>query len=234
MASEKRGGDGSGESAGGTKKPKEQLHIFVNRRKFEESDGVLPEMTGRQIAALVGVPEDVAVVRRGNSGDSPEISMPDPITLHQAEHFLVTRRTVEGGYDAVEVPPRIRRELERLADGGQAAEYHPSNRESVIYRAVPTGGAARGLPSVIDVLVPVPGGYPASMIDLAALPLGSPFLSLVKGGNNNQGVVQVADAQWQLASYHPHNNGGGPPWDQMKHGFHTYFDELIAWLANLA
>ena len=40
-----------------------RLHIFVNRRRFEEGDGVKHEMTGAQIAALVGVPADTAVVR---------------------------------------------------------------------------------------------------------------------------------------------------------------------------
>ena len=93
-------GESSEHDGGGARMAHEQLHIFVNRRKFEEGDGVLPQMTGRQIAALVGVPEDVAVVRRGNSGDSPEISVTDSITVHQGEHFLVTRRTVEGGSGA--------------------------------------------------------------------------------------------------------------------------------------
>ena len=47
---------------------KDRLHIFVNRKKFEEGDGVRAEMTGEQIAALVGVPADNAVVRE----ESPE------------------------------------------------------------------------------------------------------------------------------------------------------------------
>jgi hypothetical protein len=46
-------------------------------------------------------------------------------------------------------------------------------------------------------------------------------------------TLDVDGRQWQLASYHPHQNGGGPPWDQMRHGFHTYLDHLIAWLAKL-
>jgi hypothetical protein len=44
----------------------------------------------------------------------------------------------------------------------------------------------------------------------------------------------VDNRAWQLASYHPHGNGGGPPWDQMTHGFHTYVDHLIAWFRVLA
>jgi hypothetical protein len=113
-----------------------------------------------------------------------------------------------------------------LVDGG-------GGRLFVVYRAVPTSGERYGLPGATDVIVPVPAGYPASLIDLAGLPVGSPFLPRVKGGQNNQGIVFAASQQWQLASYHPHNGGGGPPWDQNRHGFHTYLDHLIAWLDRL-
>lgn len=128
---------------------------------------------------------------------------------------------------------RIDRELLLLREGEQAAELFCEGKPCVLYRAVPTDGASCGLPQVTDVVVPVPDGYPASLIDLAGLPLGSPYLALVKGGGNNQGVVTVDGRQWQLASYHPHNGGGGPPWDQMRHGFHTYFGDILAWLHRL-
>lgn len=128
---------------------------------------------------------------------------------------------------------RIERELARLRDGGQVAELINDGREVVLYRAVPTSGRSLGLPETTDVVVPVPAGYPASTIDLAGLPVGSPFLSRVKGGQNNQGIVAADGRQWQLASYHPHGNGGGPPWEQNRHGFHTYIDHLIAWLDRL-
>jgi hypothetical protein len=127
---------------------------------------------------------------------------------------------------------RIARELLLLKEGGQVAEYHEAER-AIVYRGVPTSGSHRGLPAETDVVVPVPSGYPAAMIDLAGLPVGSPFLSLVKGGQNNQGALAVNGQDWQLASYHPHNGGGGVPWDQNKHGFHTYLDHLIAWLDRL-
>ena len=127
---------------------------------------------------------------------------------------------------------RIERELAML--GSQFAELVAADvRFFVLYRNVPTAGVELDLPETTDVLVPVPPGYPASMIDLAGLPVGSPFLSRVRGGQNNQGIIEVADRRWQLASYHPHNNGGGPPWDQNRHGFHTYLDHLIAWLHKL-
>jgi hypothetical protein len=129
---------------------------------------------------------------------------------------------------------RIARELALLQTGGQLAEVMTgSGRTLVLYRNIPTSGARFNLPEVTDVIVPVPAGYPASHIDLAGLPVGSPFLPRVKGGQNNQGVVDINGQRWQLASYHPHNGGGGPPWDQLRHGFHTYIDHLIAWLDKI-
>ena len=102
---------------------------------------------------------------------------------------------------------RILRELEILQAGGQVAELVSEGREFVIYRAVPSNGAQLGLPTATDAIVPVPNGYPASTIDLAGLPVGSPLLQRVKGGQNCQGVVTVAGVNWHLASYHPHSNG---------------------------
>lgn len=219
-------GDSSAAKHGST------LHIFVNRRKFSETDGVKRLMTRAEVAGLVGVPANVAVVRRGNDASAPIITSDDSFPVHQAEHFLVTREIVEGGF---EIPPRIARELEALASGGQRAEYEVgSGRSFVIYRSVPAAGGPLGLPIESDVIVPVPEGYPASMIDLAGLPSNSPLMPHLRGGQNNQGIVQVAGISWQLASYHPHNNGGGPPWDQISHGFHTYFDQVLAWLAKLS
>lgn len=130
---------------------------------------------------------------------------------------------------------RIDRELALLLDGGQIAEFviAADNRECVRYRDVPTAGERLGLPPLTDVVVPVPSGYPASLIDLAALPVGSPFINLVKGGSNSQGIISACGCDWQLGSYHPHQGGGGPPWDQTEHGFHTYIDHLIAWLDRI-
>jgi Multiubiquitin len=76
---------------------REQLHIFVNRRRFEEGDGVLPEMTGKEIAALVGVPADNAVVRE-EAPEKRDIGITEKIHIKNGEHFLVTRKIVEGGY----------------------------------------------------------------------------------------------------------------------------------------
>jgi hypothetical protein len=126
---------------------------------------------------------------------------------------------------------RINAELASLRVGGQEALlFADAPRPVVLYRAVPTAGARCGLPLVADVIVPVPNGHPAATIDLAGLEAGSPLLPRVKGGTNSQGVVVVDGRQFQLASYHPHNGGGGPPYDPLKHGFHTYFDHILAWL----
>ena len=84
---------------------------------------------------------------------------------------------------------RIARELELLRDGGQAVEFFDvADRRYVVYREVPT----RAQLERSDVIVPVPSGYPAAMIDLAGLPVGSPLLPRVKGGANSQGIVTVA------------------------------------------
>lgn len=130
---------------------------------------------------------------------------------------------------------RIERELTLLREGGQEVDLITLSDQQacVLYRAIPTSGMRLGLPPSTDVIVPVPSGYPGALIDLAGLPVGSPFLAHVKGGQNNQGQLSVDGRQWQLASYHPHNGGGGPPWNQITHGFHTYIDHLIAWLDRI-
>ena len=129
---------------------------------------------------------------------------------------------------------RLRREVTLLEEGGQRVSLSEGGgRQFVVYHDLPTDGERLGLPELTDVIVPVPQPYPPSMIDGAGLPLGSPLLARVRGGQNNQGVVEVNGRQWQLASYHPHNGGGGGPWNPTVHGFHTYIDHLLAWLARL-
>jgi len=77
-----------------------ELHIFVNRRKFGRGDGVKEQMTGGEIAALVGVPPEAAVVRHDSGHDKAEIGVNDVVHIKNGEHFLVTRKVVEGGYVA--------------------------------------------------------------------------------------------------------------------------------------
>jgi hypothetical protein len=77
---------------------KPNLHIFVNRRKFESGDGVQPLMTRAAIAGLVEVPPSNAVVRYDSGPNKgKEIETDDPIEVKNGDHFLVTRRVVEGG-----------------------------------------------------------------------------------------------------------------------------------------
>jgi len=211
-------------------KDSQELHIFVNRRKFDRREGVTDKMTGAQIAELVRVPADNAVVRLETGSSQREIGVAETVAIKNGEHFLVTRKTVEGGFTVNR--ERIERELTRLREGGQQAELLLDGRPVVLYRAVLTGGARLNLPLSTDVVVPVPDGYPAAMIDLAALPVGSPFLTRARG-NPNQGILTADGRQWQLVSYHPHNGGGAPAWDPSKHGFDTYYGELLTWLERL-
>jgi hypothetical protein len=84
-----------------TQSEKEGLHIFVNRRKFEEGDGVRPRMIGAQIAALVGVPADNAVVRIDSGPDKgKQVGINEEIPIKNGEHILVTRQVVEGGNES--------------------------------------------------------------------------------------------------------------------------------------
>jgi hypothetical protein len=73
------------------------LHVFVNRRKFDEGDGVVARMTGEQIAALVDVPAANAVVRLESGPSQREIGTAESIEIKNGMQFLVTRKVVEGG-----------------------------------------------------------------------------------------------------------------------------------------
>ncbi|MCK6478850.1 MAG: hypothetical protein L6R43_01505 [Planctomycetes bacterium] len=102
-AAEGKGGDGGhggGGHGGGGQGGGPSLHIFVNRRKFEESDGVKPQMTGAEIAALVGTPADIAVIRRDSGPDKDEIGVNQTVPIKSGDHFVVTRKVVEGGHAA--------------------------------------------------------------------------------------------------------------------------------------
>jgi multiubiquitin len=81
-------------------KEKERLHIFVNGRKFEGSNGVKPEMTGGEIAALVDVPPDNAAIKLETSGEPREIPVTEKIHIKNGMQFLVTRKIVEGGNES--------------------------------------------------------------------------------------------------------------------------------------
>lgn len=98
------------------------LHIFVNRRKFEEGDGVQPEMTGRQIAALVNVPAENAIVRVESVPSRGEVGVVVETSPDQAEVDIV----VETGPDQGEVDVVVetgpdRGEVDIVVETGPAA-----------------------------------------------------------------------------------------------------------------
>lgn len=134
-----------------------------------------------------------------------------------------------------EFVPRIKSELSRLMTGSGivATLLKEGSNYFVKYSAVPTSGKAVGLPELVDVLVPVPGGYATAQIDMPALPIDSSLIPHVVGGSNPQAVVTADDREWRVLSYHPYANGGGPPWNPAKHGFHDYYNHIYTWLHRL-
>jgi hypothetical protein len=160
-------------------------------------------------------------VFRLKNGESEPVPLNDEIHVENCDVFRVIRNNVVGGFE----PSRIQRELETLEHGGCRVDFIQQPFPAVIYRDVPTRPGYRYL-QMTDVLVIVPGGYPGQPLDGAHLPEGSPLL--VAGAL--QGVVTADGRRWQLVSYHPHANGGGPPWNKDKHGLHTYYDEILCWI----
>ncbi|MEZ4378600.1 MAG: hypothetical protein R3B35_10005 [Gemmatimonadales bacterium] len=79
-----------------------KLHIFVNRRKFANppDSRVSSRMSGSEIAALVDIPAQNAVVHRGNDGSGPEVPLDEKVYVKNGDHFVATRRQVDGGYCA--------------------------------------------------------------------------------------------------------------------------------------
>ncbi len=207
-----------------TRRQHSQLKITVNNKPFTETDGVKKRMTGRQIAALVSDSPDNTEVFLLEKGKSNPVPLDQEIQIHNCDEFRVIRNNVAGGFE----PSRIQRELEKLRLGGCKADFIQQPLAAVIYRDVPTRPGYAHL-QMTDVLVAVPNGYPGQPLDGAHLPEGSPLLGRVAG--SPQGVIVAADGRrWQLVSYHPHNGGGGPPWNKDRHGLHTYIDEILAWI----
>jgi hypothetical protein len=81
------------------KHPHRELEIFVNGKvKTAKQDGVTNPMSVDAIARLVGLTAQTAVVRR-RRGDHGPVSEPlsGEVIIECCEHFVVTRKTVEGG-----------------------------------------------------------------------------------------------------------------------------------------
>lgn len=207
-----------------TRRQHAQFKIVVNSKPFTEADGVKKRMTGRLIAALVSDNPDCTEVFLLEKGKPKPIPLDHEIQVKNCDEFRVIRNNVCGGFE----PSRIQRELERLRQGGCQVDFVQQPLAGVIYRDVPTRPGYPHL-QMTDVLVAVPNGYPGQPLDGAHLPEGSPLLGRVAG--SPQGVI-VADGgrRWQLVSYHPHTGGGGPTWNKDRHGFHSYFDEILCWI----
>lgn len=209
-----------------TRPAKAGLTITVNKKEFTAAQGVKPKMTPREIAQFIYQDTNNTAVFHivaGQRQPLPDgLPLDTPIDVHNCDVFDVIRCNVAGGYE----PTRIDRELATLRKGGARVDFITEPRAACIYRDLPVRA---GLPiAVTDVLVPVPSGYPGAAIDLAFLPDGSPLIGRVKG--SAQEALTADGRTWRQISYHPHANGGGPSWDGTRHGFHTYIDELFAWL----
>lgn len=74
------------------------LVIFVNGKRKTEADGVTDPMSVDAIARLAGLTGDTAIVRR-RQGESGPVSEPltGIVEIKNGDHFVVTRKTVEGG-----------------------------------------------------------------------------------------------------------------------------------------
>ncbi len=201
----------------------EVLTIIVNKKLFTSAEGVKPEMTGREIAALVSKHPEETEVSKIVGGKPQPVALDQKLCIENRDEFEVIRRNVRGGFE----PSRIDREVQALRAGGAEVVFENQPTPAVIFRSV---RAKSSHPvAETDVLVTVPGGYPATPLDGAYLPEGSPLLGRVPGSPQGN-FVTASGRRWQLVSYHPHNGGGGPPWDKDAHGFHTYYDYLLAWL----
>jgi hypothetical protein len=204
--------------------PHPGLEIIVNHRTFTKADGVRPVMKAKEIAALVTTTPADFDTYAGKEAKGDPIPPEQDVHIKNCDVFTVVKREVVGGF----LVERIAAELDVLKHGGAKVDLL-EKPAAVIYRDIP---AREGLgANSTDVLVAVPSGYPGSQIDGAYLPDGSPFLKRVVG--QLAGSTLVADGRtWQLVSYHPHSGGGFPTWNPNLHGFHTYIDALIAWLAR--
>ena len=208
-----------------TRKRKNLLTIIVNKKKFNSTQGVKPEMTGMEIAALVyDKPENTVVSQINKDGTETEIALGNTVKIHECgkpDEFKVIRKDVNAGFQA----NRIDRELVQLRENGVTVTLLAEPVPAVVYHGVPL---KPGHPvGSSDVLVKVPGGYPAAFIDCAYLPEGSPLQGRIPGGF--QGIETIGGRRWQLVSIHPYT-GNGTAWNKDRHGFHTYYDEMLSWL----
>lgn len=204
-----------------TQERKHTLRIFVNRLPFTERDGVKPEMTGLEIAKLVEDKPENTRVTRITDGQNTPIALDQCFKIAECDQFKVVRNNVNAGFQS----DRIERELAILRESGTRVTLIGGPVPAVIYHDVPV---RTGQPvAATDVLVKIPGGYPGGVPDNAFLPAGSPLLNCTPGAA--QESLTFGGCQWTQKSIHPHSNSG-ITWNKDKHGFHTYYGEILNWL----
>lgn len=209
-----------------TRRAEAGLTISVNKQTFGSADGVKPEMTGREIGNLIT--DQPCEVKHVVAGNEVIVGLDETVKIRCGEEFTVIRCNVVGGYEAA----RIERDLTILRENGAEADLITAPVGAVVFRDVPTRSGFPGL-SKTDVLVVIPSAFPGAMLDGAYLPEGSPLLGKV-AGQPKQGTLQAAGRTWELVSYHPHNGGGASAWNPNRHGFHTYYSEVLSWIHNAA
>ena len=83
----------------GNENKNEKLVIFINgKKKTSEENGVTNPMSVDALARLADLTAETSVVRRRQGEDGP-VSEPltGEVAIKNGEHFVVTRRKVEGG-----------------------------------------------------------------------------------------------------------------------------------------
>ena len=200
------------------------LTIIVNKQTFGEADGVKKKMTGRELAALVSPEPNKTEVTRHKGKERIPVGLDETVDIKGCEEFSVIRTNVVGGFELT----RVQRELGALRDNGGEVTFVESPVPCAVYHRLP---ARNNYPHLVetDVLVVLPSAYPGVMLDGAYLPAGSPLLGRVEGSPQGN-TIQALGRTWQLVSYHPHNGGGGPPWNKDRHGLHTYYTEILSWI----
>lgn len=88
--------DQAPDQAGPTQTAGATCEIFINRRRFAIGNQMV---TAADIAALMGVPADNAVVERSDpTGEWVALPLADTLDIHPGDTFLVTRQFVMGGH----------------------------------------------------------------------------------------------------------------------------------------
>lgn len=195
------------------------LAIKVNNRVFREADGVKSEMTGAEIAKLVYPDAQNPVVKKISAGGKVEVPLNKTIQIENCDEFRVIRPDVIAGFQS----GRVERELQALREGGAVITLL-ADECAVIFHDVPGSGE-----EVTDVLVTIPSSYPASMLNNAYLPVDSPLLKKAPGAE--QEIATFGGRKWRKKSIHPHSDKNNNPWDQNVHGLHTYYGDILSWLA---